>query len=688
MATQPITRFWHRRASEVTILITFVIGALFLWTKFGNLSSLNPPLEVHIISGVLAWVTFVIVLACYFITPIQQLKSSTYLNYLLTILTIIVLIAETNGPKSVYLPLFFVGLTFASLLGLAGTATGILSLAGFVAYEYYVSGLAVNDIVQLSAIGAIALAAGVLLWGRISASDGKASKADKSYQALANQLSQVAGKSEAVISAIGDGVIALNAHGVVQLINPAAERLLGWPSHDALNLNYKSVLKLIDSRNQEVDSTNDPITQAITSNTLTKNDNFSMQTQSGKSFTASLSVSPVGQPGEGVIVVFRDITTERSDERQRAEFISTASHEMRTPVASIEGYLGLTLNPKIAQIDDKAREYIIKAHESAEHLGRLFSDLLDVSKADDSRLKNDPRVVDVTTFVHDIVEGLTPKATAKNLIVTYKPMPLSQAVVAERRLAPVYYANVDNDHLREIVQNLFENAIKYTLKGLITIDVTGDEKSITISVADTGIGIPREDQHHLFQKFYRIDTSETREIGGTGLGLYLCRRLTETIGGQIRVESEYQKGSTFYVEIPRIGHSEATALIEQASIRAEKEAATVKNTRVAPETAAEAPVEISPEAPSPAPQPEPVPQPITQVPPQSPPKQIIVQDITTQTTTPTPTPVAPITVVAPTSQPVDTSTQAPDNTPLSVIEADPGKYIADRRSQRMSVPPR
>ncbi len=397
---------------------------------------------------------------------------------------------------------------------------------------------------------------------------------NRSYTELASELSQIAGKSEVVINAINDGVIALDGKGIVQLINPAAQKMLGWTKQDAINLVYPSIIKILDTKTQPISEANDPIAQAQLKNQVMKSDSFSLQTNSGKNFLAYISVSPVGQPGSGVIVVFRDITVEKSDERQRAEFISTASHEMRTPVASIEGYLGLALNPATATIDAKARDFITKAHTSAQHLGNLFTDLLDVSKADDHRLKNDPAVIDIVPFIQGVVEGLTPKASEKGLRILYKPMPngTTQDDIS-LRLNPVYYVNVDNDHLREVTDNLIENAIKYTPKGDVVIDVTGDSDKVIISVADTGIGIPREDQAHLFQKFYRVDNSDTREIGGTGLGLYLCRRLVETMGGRIWVESEYKKGSVFSVELPRVAHDEATRLIEQASIEAERRAA-------------------------------------------------------------------------------------------------------------------
>ena len=498
--------------------------------------------------------------------------------------------------------------------------------------------------------------------------------AHRSYNELASELSQVAGKSEVVINAINDGVIAISGQGTVQLINPAAQQLLGWAKQDAMNLSYKSIIKILDTKNQVVTDANDPIAQAQLNNQVMKFDSFNLETNSGKSFLAYISVSPVGQPGNGVIVVFRDITAEKSDERQRAEFISTASHEMRTPVASIEGYLGLALNPNTATIDSRAHDFIVKAHDAAQHLGNLFADLLDVSKADDHRLKNDPKVIDIVPFVQSIVEGLTHKATEKGLRILYKPMPDGKSD-ENRRLNPVYYVNVDNDHLREITDNLVENAIKYTLRGDVVVDITGNDSKVILSVTDTGIGIPREDQPHLFQKFYRVDNSDTREIGGTGLGLYLCRRLAETMGGRIWVESEYKKGSTFFVEIPRTGHEDATRLIEQASIEAEKQA-TADQAEAAHDAALNLFDGIVPET---APQPTATPQPTAA------PEYITVPPVTT----PAPAPISVVPQAQPSQMPLPAQPLAPtpQNTPISTIEANPAQYTRST-TINITVPPR
>jgi signal transduction histidine kinase len=231
-------------------------------------------------------------------------------------------------------------------------------------------------------------------------------------------------------------------------------------------------------------------------------------------------------------------------------------------------------------------------------------------------------VVDVIDFVGDVAEGLRPKAQEKGLRFLYKPQP-DDGAQSSRIVAPAYYAYVDNDHLREVVANLIENAIKYTLSGDVIIDVGGDATHVVVSVQDSGIGIPAEDIPHLFQKFYRVDNSDTREIGGTGLGLYLCRRLAEVMGGRVRVESEYKKGSTFYLELPRIDHEEADRLIETATAA---EAATIVPDRpsaaappVPPTVPAQPPVAV------PAPQP-PAPQPVAAASPARPPLRIPVRE--------------------------------------------------------------
>ena len=372
-----------------------------------------------------------------------------------------------------------------------------------------------------------------------------------------NTSSSFLGDGKAILDAVDDGVLAVDSKGNILAINPAAEQITGWNGSDAAGLVFNSVLKITNNEGGEMIEISNPVNRVLrTGENFTTRDLF-IKTQSGKIVPIFLAVNSIDSQNSGVVVVFRDISKELKDNREQAEFISTASHEMRTPVASIEGYIGLALNPATATIDARAKSYLQKAHENTKHLGQLFQDLLDITKAEDGRLKNEPVVLDAIEFSRNIWEGLKPKAEVKGLSYTFEP---DSHKTGEKTLTPVFFIHADRDHLHEILNNLFENAIKYTPSGMVSVNITGDNNNVQISVKDSGIGIPAEDIPHLFQKFYRVDNSETREINGTGLGLFLSRKLTESIGGFLDVESEYKKGSTFTVKLPRITRENAEKL--------------------------------------------------------------------------------------------------------------------------------
>ena len=649
------------------MLVAALILCLYGWAFVADVHSISSALLVSDFAAGAAALSLVAAVVSYLWAPKHLIFASAYAIFALLTITIALLVTSTGALGSPFVALWMLVCIFAGVFGGYGLVPLFLMVTGYMIVGVLQGTISRDGIVTLVLLGEVPLVASYIIWHHKA--DEKETTKDRAYRELATELSQVAGKAEVVINAIGDGVIALDAQGVIELINPAAQQLIGWGKQDALSLNYKSVIKLVDSKNGELTPSNDPINQVLATNRPVATEELSLITNSGKKLLVSVVVSPVGQLGAGVIIVFRDITSSKAEERQQAEFISTASHEMRTPVASIEGYLGLALNPATAQIDDKARDFITKAHEAAQHLGRLFQDLLDVSKAEDGRLSNNPKVVDVAQFVQDIVQGLTPKAEAKGLRMIYKPMPDGPYdKLAERHLNPVYYANVDNDHLRELVSNLVENAIKYTPSGSVTVDVQGDSGHVTVSIADTGIGIPKEDQGHLFQKFYRVDNTDTREIGGTGLGLYLCRRLAETMNGRIWVESEYKQGSTFFFEVPRLDHEEATRLIEAAAMQ---------------------PVAVEPPAIIPVQEATPLAMPTAPVMPPSLPPQ---PQVSAQPLPPPPAPLAPPMPAMP--QPPVATTQAPiiqpggprPNTPLTSIEQNPSQYLS--RNPGVSIPPR
>ena len=574
-----ISRFWLRRLCEVALLSCFTIILLYAWARFIP-TGYQLPIGLSVsdkAAGVAAIGSLIMLILCFWL-PKKHETSVGIFVYLLNVIVSVVTIITSGGVVSPFLAMWIIVAIFAGFFGIA--ILGIMAFLVVLQIIAFVtqSGINTQFIIGHIFFGFLPLIFSLILWGRRQQSDNSVSN-------LENKLSAVEGKSDVVINAINDGVLAISKDGNIELINPSAQQIIGWEQGDALGLNWKSVLKLVASDGKEVDELENPISQSLSKNQPAHSDKFFLLTSSEKRILVSVVSSPVGTDGEGVIVVFRDITKEKAEEREQAEFISTASHEMRTPVASIEGYLGLALNPATANIDEKARDFITKAHESAQHLGRLFQDLLDISKVEDGRMKNNPKIININEFLKEIFEGLAPKANEKQLNYIFAPDMIDEG--KEKSLQPIFYANIDPDHFREVTSNLIENAIKYTPSGDVTVDITGNDKQISISVKDSGIGIPAEDIPHLFQKFYRVDNSDTREIGGTGLGLYLSRRLAETMSGNLRVESKYKEGSTFYLEIPRVSSAEATQRLENMNAESSDQAG--------PSPAAAEDIEITPE---------------------------------------------------------------------------------------------
>src|SRR6185437_15482560 len=173
-------------------------------------------------------------------------------------------------------------------------------------------------------------------------------------------------------------------------------------------------------------------------------------------------------------------------------------------------------------------------------------------------------------FLEQLTNDLRFAAEKKGLAMEYivgsnHVIDATKTTGGERTIRPFYYVHVDADRLREVITNLFDNAVKYTPEGRVTLGLTGNDQVAQCYIQDTGPGIPAEDVPHLFQKFYRVDNSATRTIGGTGLGLFICRKIIELYNGRIWVESEVGKGSTFYINLPRLSTEKANQLQAQAA---------------------------------------------------------------------------------------------------------------------------
>ncbi len=369
-------------------------------------------------------------------------------------------------------------------------------------------------------------------------------------------------KPDVIVNSIIDGVVLIDGEKLIHFFNKAAADITGWAQTDAQKLAFDTVLKLTNAKGEPYRPVDNPIMKVLAKGQSVRDNNSQLVTRSGKRIAISLIVSPIGgndSAAQGVVGVFRDITQEKTEEQQRNDFISTASHEMRTPLAAIEGYLSLALNDKITKLDNTARSYVQKAHAATQHLGVLFQDLLTSSKAEDGRLSSNPVVVEIGEAVEQTVDAARFNAQSKGLQLKYELSSSQAQAPAAKVMRPLYYVFADPHRLREVLQNVIDNAIKYTMSGSVTVSLTGDQTVVQIQVKDPGPGIAAEDLSHLFQKFYRVDSSLTRSIGGTGLGLFICRKILELYNGRIWAESQVGKGSTFFINLPRLSAEQAAA---------------------------------------------------------------------------------------------------------------------------------
>lgn len=234
-----------------------------------------------------------------------------------------------------------------------------------------------------------------------------------------------------------------------------------------------------------------------------------------------------------------DITAEKKVDQMKNEFVSTVSHELRTPLTSIKGYIDLILEGEAGEINEIQREFLNTVKQNNDRLVALINDLLDISRIESGRVHLRIKPVNFYEIVDETVN------TFKTLI-DKKSLNLSVSFHDEPPIV-----NVDRDRICQVMANLLSNAIKYTpANGKIGIDVVNVDGEVFISIKDTGIGISLDDQQYLFTKFYRVDSSLTREIGGSGLGLSICKTIIELHGGRIWVDSEAGKGSVFTIAFP------------------------------------------------------------------------------------------------------------------------------------------
>ncbi|MDF2461450.1 MAG: two-component sensor kinase, involved in phosphate sensing [Candidatus Saccharibacteria bacterium] len=572
--------------------------AVVIFARFGFAVTDPNAVNASFAAGILGTLGLVYYLTLHQVFSRYRLALSTLILTIITALNIILVVASTGGLDSPYYSLWLLAIVVAGIFGRYETISVLAITLIYYAYALFSKGISTayfeDHMIQL---GITLLAAALAEW--VHTRNRKATAANTRLASLSGQLSAEQLKAEAIMSSIGEGVMVVDTGRKVQLFNKAAQELSGWDESSAQNIDLDLVLQLKTAEDQPVAQGADPFSEAWKTGKTVVNDNLFMTTRAGRKVQLAITVSPVfddKQQPNGAIALFRDVSKEKEVEREKEEFVSTASHEMRTPVAAIEGYLSLAMNPNVATIDERAKKYLDKAHEAIQHLGDLFKDLLSVTKAEEGKLESGREAVNLAKLLQGATDDMQVLARKKNLTLVYQI-----GGGTGKAIAPLYYVAANPERLREVVMNLIDNGIKFTAQGGLKVVLEGNDKEVIVSVSDTGLGIAAEDIPHLFQKFYRIDSTDTRTIGGTGLGLYLCRRVIELFNGRIWIESKLGEGSTFKFSLPRLSQDEVS--------RMEAAAASANSGPGTSQATAGAVVQPTPDAP-PADAPMPVPTPL------------------------------------------------------------------------------
>lgn len=344
------------------------------------------------------------------------------------------------------------------------------------------------------------------------------------------EISDEKEKMEAILTNMADGVIALNSRGEIIHINPAARQMLSL-EEDPTGKNFESALKDLFKINPEDFLGEDSRAREV----LVKKDKVVIKS----------IIAPLKRESRiiGLILVLQDITKQFSLENMRKEFVANVSHELRTPLTTIKSYAETLLDGAMEE-PSVARQFMGVINNEAERMTRLVNDLLELSRLDNKETRWDKKPVSPSALLKDVISKMTVSIRKKNLELETDILQPSPDIFADR------------DKIEQVFQNILSNAIKYTPEGgKIFIKLESMDGRVRIIFGDTGIGIPKEDLPRLFERFYRVDKTRSRELGGTGLGLSIAKEIVEAHDGSIAIDSELGRGTRVTILLPVVEES-------------------------------------------------------------------------------------------------------------------------------------
>jgi len=414
-------------------------------------------------------------------------------------------------------------------------SAAVISLVAALALSFALSWLSLRPVEELREV-VNAIASGQLdrrlRWSDHDELSEIATSINSMAEQLKRQIEEARGEKEqleVVLRSMVEGVLVLDEKGLVQLANPRLRELL-------------SVWKEIEGR-APIETIRNPAIVDTLEAAAASSEPVARELQLGENLERTVLMVAVALPGpvrsRGTVAVFHDVTDLRRLEQVRADFISNASHELRTPITSIRGFADTLLSNSIS--DAERQSYLEVILRNSERMSHLIEDLLELSRVESRRVALNPGKVDILETARMLLTDLEPRL---------RDARIDARIEVDDEAPGVAWA--DRGAVEQILTNLIDNAIKYTeAGGSIAVRLAGAGDVVRVAVEDTGMGIPDADQGRIFERFYRVDKARSRALGGTGLGLSIVKHLVQAMGGDIGVESEPGVGSCFRFTLPR-----------------------------------------------------------------------------------------------------------------------------------------
>lgn len=372
-------------------------------------------------------------------------------------------------------------------------------------------------------------------------SHSKQSQAPAALQRVTEQQAEL----EALFTSIGDGAITTDEFGKITRINPKALNILGYSHKEMIGEWFPKRIQAVTADNKVINLIDRPITRAFLNGDTVSQKSY-YRCKNGDIIPVSITVSPILLEGKplGAIEVFRDITREEEIDRMKSEFISLASHQLRTPLSAIKTYSHMLVDGYIGTITPPQKKALRTIIGASNRMNELISTLLNITRIESGTIRVTPKYVRLDALAQEAMQEVSLLAADRSISIATRAGKGSMG------------AKTDPLLFKEILINLATNAIKYTPEnGTVVIKVQRRGDNIVTSVTDSGWGIPVAAQKQIFSKFFRAQNIVKRETTGTGLGLYLVKGLVDALDGKITFKSEEGKGTTFTVSLVAIKSS-------------------------------------------------------------------------------------------------------------------------------------